>query len=62
MECPICGEVCTGRLALQGHLSRIHSPGEVRAYRADIENIEIEAMNGEYRRQERRDNFTEFGG
>lgn len=62
MECPMCGEICYGGLAFSGHISRIHSSGEAKAYRTEIENEEIEAKNGNVRRQERLDNFTEFGG
>lgn len=62
MECPICGEVRRGRLALHRHQQQIHAPGEIRAYRRDTETVEIEAMNGEHRRREKGDNFTEFGG
>lgn len=62
MECPICGEVCRGRLALHRHQEQIHASGEIRAYRRDTETVEIEAMNGEHRARERADNYLEFGG
>ena len=64
MVCPVpgCGEVCNGLLALQRHQSDFHSHEEIEAARRDTEAVETEALNGEIRRQERLDNFIEFGG
>ena len=62
MLCPICGEKCMGGLALHKHQAAFHSEEEVEAHRDVTEANEFEANHDVVRRQERLDNFIEFGG